>query len=732
MRNQVLVSVLCSISFAATPFAAAAVMRVSPTATSAAAVVPGEVLVRFRPTSEARAVATPGDAVHALSVKSRLGLALQERLLSGRIERLRLPAYLRVEDAVAQLAADPAVLWAEPNWRRVPHEVLPNDPSFAQQWPLKNTGQSGADGAGTAGADLAGTFANDVNDDGIADRTDSRAVRIALIDDGFELSHPDLRANFNTALARDFSANGSEDNDPSPGSNNDTHGTLVAGSAGAVGNNGIGISALAWRSELLPIRFAFDVASEVKALDYARAQGAKVVNASFGSPAFSNAERDALQLLADADILFVASAGNLDSNTDFAVAAYPANYDLPNIVAVAASDRRDALASFSQYGPISVDVAAPGVQVLTTAVGGNYSTVSGTSFSAPYTAAVAALIRATYPGADVGEVKARLIEGAERGNGVDSFVAGGRVDADNSLDLAARPALVIRSLRFDDTGSGDSDGVLDPGESLFAEVTVQNLWSAATGVSGRLSTTSGSLSVGATAVTVASIGRNDSAVLRFPFTVASTANAHEIVDFTLQLGTGTYGATRHFNAELGRLERDVVSRANLSTGPREEFHTWQFDLPAGGAAISRLIVNSTADRDIDLLVKQGSPARYEISLDVDPESGGQTFFADIPEAQIGGGVNGNETVTISNPARGPWFVTVVNYTQTANQPYTLKFSTTAETAPTAPSPAPAPAPSGGGGGGGGLLAPGLLVAGLARRLALRARAGGLATPVALS
>ena len=435
-----------------------------------------------------------------------------------------------------------------------------------------------------------------------------------------------------------------------------------------------------------------------------------MVNASFGGPEFSKAEFDAIDALRAADILLVASAGNFDSNTDFAKRAYPANYDLGNIVAVAASNRTDSLTGFSQYGPITVDVAAPGSRILTTSVGRTYQAVSGTSFSAPYTAGVAALIRATYPSADYRETKARLIEGAAAGNSLRSFTTGGRVDANASLNLAARPSLVIQSLSFDDTASGDSDGALDPGESAVAVVSLQNLWSAASNLSVTLSSGSSNVTASATPQLITSIAKGGSSSLRFPITVAAGAKAHEIVDFTLQISGAGYNAVRHFNAELGRLDKGVVTNAAFGGGLRDEFHTWQFDLPSLPVGDNQLVVSSTADSDIDIIVKRGSPPEYEISLGVDPESSSQTFSTDAPAAQIGGSKTGNETVTINNPATGTWFVTVVNYTQNSNVPYTLLFKTQAGAVA-----APAPASGGGGGGGGGAFFGFPLLAALLRR-----------------
>src|SRR6185295_17682428 len=153
--------------------------------------------------------------------------------------------------------------------------------------------------------------------------------------------------------------------DPSPQTSQGQHGTLVSGCIAARGNTGSGVAGVAWNTSLMPLKFAFDTATFLQAMTFARDNGAKIINASFGGPGFSQMETDLITQLAADDVLFVVAAGNDDSNTDLAQLNYPANYDADNIVTVAATDRRDRLTSFSQYGPMSVDVAAPGTQVVT-------------------------------------------------------------------------------------------------------------------------------------------------------------------------------------------------------------------------------------------------------------------------------------------------------------------------------------------------------------------------------
>lgn len=641
----------------------------------------GEVLVQYR----------DGDGT-AVAAKARLGLVAKRQLQGAKAELLQLPSMTDVPAALELLRADPAVLRAEPNYLRRPLAVTPDDPLFGDQWGLQNTGQANffpGGPAGVAGGDMNLVDAWDANGDGVADRTGDGSVTVAVIDDGFALNHPDLLDNF----VAGFDSTDNNDSDPSAGSN-DSHGTLVAGCVGARGNNGIGVAGVAWNVKLMPIRFGFDTASAIEAYDYARTHGAKVVNASFGGPGFSQMEKDAIARLRDADVLFVAAAGNNDSNIDQSQLSYPANYGLSNIVSVAATNRQDQIASFSQYGPTTVDLAAPGLQIVTTRVNGGYFTspgVTGTSFASPYTAGAAALIRMSYPAADYREVKARLLEGAKPGGDVNLRVASGRLDVDSALDLAPRPNLVIRSVQVIDGGNG----VLDPGESAMLEVTVANRWLAATGVQGTLSVDGGSASA---PVSFGSIARDGSASARFPISLPASTSGFRQLKLRLALSAdGGYTASRGALLDTGRLLNGQTASQLIQTDLYDEFHTWHIDVPAGQP---QLRFRSSAGQDIDLLVKRGSPAKYLISLDVDPDTGDQIFETDADE--IGGAGGGNEDVRIDNPAAGTWFVTVVNYAQVDNTPYTLVAEYGASTGP---------APGGSGGGGGGaLLAWGLLPA----------------------
>lgn len=717
---------LALLSFAAAPMLATAVTPANRPQTSAPASARlayrgGEVIVKYRSAAKARAVDT---------LRASQGSRSAARYFDGRFERVRLPSVIDVPGALKLLAADPDVEYAEPNFLRRPMAAIPNDPLFSAQWGLRNTGQANfvsGGPAGTVGADMNLVEAWDANGDGIADRAGRGNVIIAIVDDGFETSHPDLAPNL--VPGYDFA---DDDFDPNPASTSDSHGTAVAGSAAARGNNGIGVAGAAWNERIMPLRFDFDVASELRALDYARLNGAKIVNASFGGPSYSLAERDAISSLNTAGILFVTSAGNQDANIDIAGASYPANYRLPNLLGVAATNRQDGIASFSTYGSTTVDVAAPGLQIVTTTLGGGYTTdgINGTSFSSPYVAGVAALIRDYYPAATVAEVKARLIESGQAGldpaSPANLRTAAGRIDADAALELLPRPSLVIRpvqassyTLAYDDGSSVDvpvfvpatvedgqsGNGGLDPGETTNLRVTVENLWLPATNVQATLTVSGAGVTVNSGTAMLGTLGSGGTQAVDYSVTVPSNVNGHQYLQFTLAItADGGYAASRRFIMEVGKLSLGTTATQQFTAGLYDEFHTWSVDVASLPAGTNRLRVVSTGSNDVDIFVRYGEPAQYNIDLDADvPTTEGDSepfYFVNVPEAQRGDlSRNGNETISIDTPRVGTYYITVVNYDRLPGAQYTLRA--TLDNTP--------PLPGNGGSGGGGALPPAMLV-----------------------
>ena len=209
------------------------------------------------------------------------------------------------------------------------------------------------------------------------------------------------------------------------------------------GNNGVGIAGVCWQAQLMALKFIDangngSISDAITCMDFARSHGAKIINASWGSYDFTSAGlQDAINSLRDAGVIFVAAAGN-DGNNDAADSLFPASYNFDNIIAVAATDRNDNLAWFSNYGLNTVKIAAPGIPVFSCWNGSDsdYQNYQGTSMAAPHVAGACALVWAKYPNLSMQQVIRQVLNGADHLSGLTgNCTTGGRLDLRNALVL---------------------------------------------------------------------------------------------------------------------------------------------------------------------------------------------------------------------------------------------------------------------------------------------------------
>lgn len=341
-----------------------------------------------------------------------------------------------------------------------------------RQWHLNNIVRTGLVPDFVHGSDVNAIYAWDV-------AIGTRETVVAIIDDGVFAGHPDLLANMwrnpgeiegncidddgdgfiDNLFGADFGTSPPPpdpdciDDDPIPITQN-SHGTMVAGVLGAVGDNGIGTTGVIQRTQMMALKVAskadgsFPVSNALRAYAYvAQERGAgtkvRVINASYGSPNFLQAESDAIDHLRKLDVVFVAAAGNDATSERF----YPASYGLGNVISVAATDGGDNLSGFSNFGP-SVHIAAPGERIYTTRGGGGangYGETQGTSFAAPIVAGAVALLMDAEPALGAAEVRRRVLQSADRVPGLTAYLApgGGRLNMARMLgvDLPSRPVV---------------------------------------------------------------------------------------------------------------------------------------------------------------------------------------------------------------------------------------------------------------------------------------------------
>lgn|SRR5574341_632005 len=405
-----------------------------------------EILVRFKSGVTRQAIE---------SITSRLNDEVEDRIeaVDG-LEVIEDEDNRSADEVVAQYRALSEVEYAESNSEiKLDHEgagkhIHANDELFYKQWALFNHGQDG----GKAGADISAMQAWAVT-------RGSNEVVVAVIDSGVDYTHPDLAHNIWTRpeiikayededLTNDnpvddlHGFNVVEDNGEPMDENG--HGTHCAGIIGAEGDNDIGIAGVNWTVKIMPLRFmdaegAGTTKDAIEAINYVinrkrAGVNVRIISASWGSTIRSRALEDVIRKAGEEGILLVAAAGNSSSDND-AQPHYPASYDLNNVISVAAVNRNDELTSFSNYGAASVDVAAPGQQIVSTWLEHGFEEKQGTSMATPFVAGVAALVLATNPGMSIDELRARLLSAVDPLPALKGKVAtGGRINAAKAVN----------------------------------------------------------------------------------------------------------------------------------------------------------------------------------------------------------------------------------------------------------------------------------------------------------
>jgi len=426
---------------------------------SAVEAVPNEILIKFNPAIGAALVRQELGSLQAsiinyhggeIAAGAWTGSNENERSFLGdpNLFHVRVPESIGVERALSLIRSRPWVEYAEMNFK-VHLDVIPADTYFSSLWGLNNGGAQG----GTIDADIDGPEAWEIN-------TGSSVVIVAILDTGIDYTHVDLDANIwmNSSESDAYKADGidndgngyiddwvgwdfnrgyappyHEDNDPMddyddptvPGGSENYHGTHVAGIVGAEGNNGTGVTGVCWNVKLMALKICdwrglSEAADAIHAIDYAIAAGANIINASWHLP-YSDALLSAINRARTSGIIFVAAAGNSYKNTDI-YPQYPSCYDLDNIISVLSTDYNDQLSPlFSNYGPYSVDLGAPGgtdpyeesYNIFSTKRGNDYQYHAGTSMAAPYVSGMAALLWSQRPGLSWWENKTILLKSVD-------------------------------------------------------------------------------------------------------------------------------------------------------------------------------------------------------------------------------------------------------------------------------------------------------------------------------
>jgi subtilisin family serine protease len=408
----------------------------------------GEVIVRF---------AEKGIEANVEHAKSMADAMSHRQIGAGALRLYRFQSRSQdIPSLIGMLSSLPGVMYAEPNYI-VRTSLTPNDTRFGELWGLNNTGQTVGGTAGIAGADISAVSAWDVS-------TGSSSIVVGVIDTGVDFNHPDLAANMWSAPAAFTVTIGGQSITCPQGSrgfnainntcnplDDNNHGTHCSGTIGAVGNNGQGVVGVNWTTRIMGLKFLSSSGSgtTADAIDciefaiqakqaFASSGGAnvRVLSNSWGGGSFSQALLDQINKANTNDMLFVAAAGNSNSNNDN-TPHYPSSYNAPNVLAVASTTNRDAKSSFSSFGATSVDLGAPGSSILSTVRNGGFATFSGTSMATPHVSGAAALVLSACQ-LNTADLKANIMNNVDLITSMSGItVTGGRLNVDKAIRACA-------------------------------------------------------------------------------------------------------------------------------------------------------------------------------------------------------------------------------------------------------------------------------------------------------
>ena len=437
----------------------------------AAAFLNNELLVQFAPAATAAQKAAVRSAVGGRAIEAIQTAAMRSQGI-GALERVSLGRGVTVDRAIAAVAKRPGVIFAEPNWKLSTSSVS-NDPYYttsSRLWGMYGDDQPAA--AGPSGT--TNQFGSQAEKAWAAGLTGSRNVYVGIVDEGVDFNHPDLAANMwvnpfdvpgdgidndGNGFADDIRGWDFYSNDASVyDGTGDDHGTHVAGTVGGVGGNGTGVAGVSWNVTMIPVKFlgtdGGTTTAAIKALDYLTdlkvRHGLNIVasNNSWGGGGYSSALHSAIIRGANAGILFVAAAGNSAVDTDV-TANYPSNYSTLQgtsttraaayeaVISVAALTSSGGLASFSNYGASTVDIAAPGASINSTLPGGGYGAYSGTSMASPHVAGTVALLAAAQPTMTAADIRTAILTTARPTSSLAGrTVTGGRLDVAAAANVA--------------------------------------------------------------------------------------------------------------------------------------------------------------------------------------------------------------------------------------------------------------------------------------------------------